>query len=159
MPLTIGDPAPDFSLTNQVGTSVSLADFRGQWLIIFFYPRDNTPGCTTEACSFRDHYDRLQSLGAAIVGINTDNEKSHQKFISKYDLPFPLLWDEEAIVSTRYESYGLKKFMGKEFMGIIRQTFIIKPDGTIAKIYRKVKPAQHGEEVLTDLIQLTEKSQ
>jgi len=157
MPLTIGDPAPDFSLTNQSGTSVSLADFRGQWLIIFFYPRDNTPGCTTEACSFRDHYDRLQSLGAAIVGINTDNEKSHQKFISKYDLPFPLLWDAEAIVSTRYESYGLKKFMGKEFMGIFRQTFIIKPDGTIAKIYRKVKPAQHGEEVLTDLIQLTEK--
>ena len=159
MPLTIGDPAPDFSLTNQSGTSVSLADFRGQWLIIFFYPRDNTPGCTTEACSFRDHYDRLHSLGAAIVGINTDNEKSHQKFISKYDLPFPLLWDAEAIVSTRYESYGLKKFMGKEFMGIFRQTFIIKPDGTIAKIYRKVKPAQHAEEVLKDLIQLTEKSQ
>jgi peroxiredoxin Q/BCP len=154
MPLTIGNPAPDFCLPNQAGTSVSLSDFQGQWLILFFYPRDNTPGCTTEACSFRDQYDRLQALGAAIVGINTDNPKSHQKFISKYNLPFPLLWDEEAIVSTRYESYGLKKFMGKEFMGIFRQTFIIKPDGTIAKIYRKVKPAQHGEEVLADLIQL-----
>ena len=154
MPLTIGDPAPDFCLTNQAGASVSLSDFQGQWLILFFYPRDNTPGCTTEACSFRDHYDRLQALGAAIVGINTDNEKSHQKFMSKYNLPFSLLWDQEAIVATRYESYGLKKFMGKEFMGIFRQTFLIKPDGTIAKIYRKVKPAQHGEEVLADLIQL-----
>lgn len=158
MPLTIGDPAPDFCLPDPTGQSVSLSDFSGQWLVIFFYPRDNTPGCTTEACGFRDHYDRLQTLGAAIVGINTDNEQSHQKFINKYTLPFTLLSDSDATVSTRYESYGLKKFMGKEFMGIFRQTFIVNPQGTIAKIYRKVKPSLHGQEVLADLKNLQEKS-
>ncbi|MFZ9739700.1 MAG: thioredoxin-dependent thiol peroxidase, partial [Prochlorotrichaceae cyanobacterium] len=154
MSLNIGDPAPSFSLPNSEGNPVSLADFQGQWLVIFFYPRDNTPGCTTEACGFRDHYDRLQEAGVALLGINTDNEKSHQKFISKYNLPFPLLCDSDAAVATRYESYGLKKFMGKEFMGIFRKSFIIDPSGKIAKIYPKVKPANHGEEVLADLIAL-----
>ncbi|MEY2976561.1 MAG: thioredoxin-dependent thiol peroxidase [Prochlorotrichaceae cyanobacterium] len=154
MSLNLGDPAPSFSLPNSEGKLVSLADFAGQWLVIFFYPRDNTPGCTTEACGFRDHYDRLQGAGVALLGINTDNEKSHQKFINKYNLPFPLLCDSDAAVATRYESYGLKKFMGKEFMGIFRKSFIIDPSGNIAKIYPKVKPANHSEEVLTDLTAL-----
>ena len=154
MSLSIGDPAPSFTLPDSQGRSVSLSDFQGQWRVIFFYPRDNTPGCTTEACGFRDHYDRLQSAGVVLLGINTDNEKSHQKFITKYNLPFPLLCDIDATIATHYGSYGLKKFMGKEFMGIFRKSFIIDPDGKIAKIYPKVKPANHAQEVMADLIAL-----
>ena len=154
MTLKIGDRAPEFSLPDSQGDLISLHHFAGKWLILYFYPRDNTPGCSQEACGFRDQYDRLQIDNIAIVGISTDGQKSHQKFIKKYDLPFPLLCDQEAIVATAYESYGLKKFMGKEFMGVFRHTFIIDPGGNIALIYRKVKPANHTNEVLLDLAKL-----
>jgi peroxiredoxin Q/BCP len=158
MTLNIGDPAPNFSLPDSQGNLISLKNFAGEWLILYFYPRDNTPGCSQEACGFRDQYDRLQMDHVAVVGISTDGQKSHQKFIKKYDLPFPLLCDEEAIVATAYESYGLKKFMGKEFMGIFRHTFLIDPTGKIALIYRKVKPANHTDQVLQDLAKLAELS-
>ena len=154
MVLNVGDAAPDFSLPDSEGNTVTLKDFRGKWLILYFYPRDNTPGCTKEACGFRDQYRGLQEAGVALLGVSTDNAKSHQKFIAKQNLPFPLLCDEEATVATAYESYGLKKFMGKEFMGVFRQTFIINPEGQLAKIYRKVKPADHAVQTLTDLREL-----
>jgi len=149
--LNIGDRAPDFSLPDGAGNLVSLADFRGKTVILYFYPRDNTPGCTTEACGFRDRWAEFQTQQAVILGVSTDDAKKHQKFTQKYDLPFPLLCDTEAQLATAYGVYGLKKFMGKEYLGINRTTFVIAPDGTIAQIYRKVKPAIHAEEVLTNL--------
>ena len=151
MALQPGDPAPDFSLPDAAGNIVSLADFKGQRVVLYFYPRDNTPGCTKEACGFKDNYAALQAKEVVVLGVSTDDAKAHKKFIDKYDLPFPLLCDTEAEVSTAYESYGLKKFMGKEYMGIKRKTFIIGPDGTLEKIYPKVKPADHAAQVLQDL--------
>ncbi|PSN16953.1 peroxiredoxin, partial [filamentous cyanobacterium CCP5] len=123
-------------------------------VVLYFYPRDNTPGCTKEACSFRDAYPQYQAENVVVLGVSTDDAKSHGKFIQKYNLPFPLLIDSEGEVASRYGSYGLKKFMGKEYMGITRSTFIIGPDGKLEKIYRKVKPAEHGSEVLSDLAAL-----
>ena len=151
MALQPGDPTPDFSLPDAAGNIVSLADFKGQRVMLYFYPRDNTPGCTKEACGFKDNYAALQAKEVVVLGVSTDDAKAHKKFIDKYDLPFPLLCDTEAEVSTAYESYGLKKFMGKEYMGIKRKTFIIGPDGTLEKIYPKVKPADHAAQVLQDL--------
>ncbi|MDY6940858.1 MAG: thioredoxin-dependent thiol peroxidase [Cyanobacteriota bacterium] len=150
MTLDLGDTAPDFSLLDEGGNRVSLSDFQGQWVILYFYPRDNTPGCTKEAIGFRDTYDDYQRRNIAILGVSTDDAKSHSKFIQKHQLPFPLLCDEDAKVATAYESYGLKKFMGKEFMGVYRSTFLINPEGKIEKIYRKVKPANHATQILTD---------
>lgn len=154
MDLSIGEPAPDFSLPDANGNLIDLKDYRGQWVILYFYPRDNTPGCTKEACSFRDAYPQYQAQNVVVLGVSTDDAKSHAKFIKKYELPFSLLIDSEGEVAGRYGSYGLKKFMGKEYMGITRSTFIIGPDGTLMKIYRKVKPADHAQEVLTDLATL-----
>jgi thioredoxin-dependent peroxiredoxin len=155
MPLNLGDTAPDFSLLDPKGDRISLADLRGKWVVLYFYPRDNTPGCTKEACSFKDNYSALQAEGAVVLGVSTDDAKSHQKFITKFDLPFPLLCDQTAQVATQYESYGPKKFMGKDLIGIYRQTFLIDPSGKIAKIYRKVKPETHVAEVLADLAHLS----
>jgi peroxiredoxin Q/BCP len=154
MALNPGDPAPDFTLQDGNGNTVSLADLRGKRVVLYFYPRDNTKGCTTEACGFRDRYPDYQSQDVVVLGVSTDDAKSHTKFTTKYDLPFPLLCDTDATVATAYESYGLKKFMGKEYMGVMRHTFIIGPDGNIEKIYRKVKPADHPEQVLADLAEL-----
>ncbi len=151
MSLNPGDPAPDFSLPDATGTLVNLSDFHGKRVILYFYPRDNTPGCTTQACSFRDAYGDFQSQDVVILGVSTDDAKSHTKFTTKYQLPFPLLTDAEGTIATAYESYGLKKFMGREFMGIFRNTFVISPDGTIEKIYSKVKPELHIAQVLQDL--------
>jgi peroxiredoxin Q/BCP len=151
MPLQVGDPAPDFSLPDADGNLINLSDLKGKRVVLYFYPRDNTPGCTKEACSFRDAYPDFQSQDVAVFGVSTDDAKSHTKFITKFELPFPLLTDADGSMSTTYESYGLKKFMGKEYMGISRNTFIIGPDGTIEKIYKKVKPADHATQVLTDL--------
>ena len=151
MALQPGDPAPDFSLLDADGNTVSLADFKGKRVVLYFYPRDNTPGCTKEACGFKDNYSALQSKDVVVLGVSTDDAKAHNKFITKYELPFPLLCDTEATVSTAYESYGLKKFMGKEYMGIKRTTFIIGPDGKLERIYQKVKPADHAAQVLQDL--------
>lgn len=151
MVLKLGDLAPDFSLPDANGNTINLADLKGQRVILYFYPRDNTPGCTKEACAFRDSYAEFQDKGVVVLGVSTDDAKSHEKFATKYALPFPLLIDTEGTVATAYDSYGLKKFMGKEYMGITRNTFVIDPDGRIEKIYKKVKPEKHVEEVLADL--------
>jgi peroxiredoxin Q/BCP len=151
MPLQPGDLAPDFTLPDTDGNLVSLSALRGQQVVLYFYPRDNTPGCTKEACGFRDAYADYQAQGVVVLGVSLDDAKAHAKFTQKYQLPFPLLCDTDASVATAYESYGLKKFMGKEFMGVYRQTFVIGADGRIEKIYRKVKPESHATEVLADL--------
>ncbi|MDG2992172.1 thioredoxin-dependent thiol peroxidase [Candidatus Synechococcus calcipolaris G9] len=150
MSLTVGDRAPDFCLASATGDQVCLGDFRGQWLILYFYPRDNTPGCTKEACGYRDVYEARQDQNLAIVGISGDSAQSHQKFIQKYRLPFPLLCDLDGTVARAYDSYGPKKFMGKEYEGIYRNTFLIDPQGNLAGIYLKVKPDAHIDQVMAD---------
>lgn len=151
MPLKEGDPAPDFSLPDSNGNLVKLAELRGKRVVLYFYPRDNTPGCTKEACGFRDAYAQFQAVGIPIYGVSTDNAKAHEKFIAKHNLPFPLLVDEDGTVAATYDSYGPKKFMGKEYLGVSRNTFVIGPDGHIEKIYRKVKPEPHAAQILADL--------
>ena len=150
-PLEVGDRAPDFSISDGDGNTVSLSELRGKTVVLYFYPRDNTPGCTKEACGFRDRYAEFQASDIAILGVSTDDAKKHAKFSQKYELPFPLLCDTEAEVSTAYGVYGLKKFIGKEYTGINRTTFVIDPEGKIAKIYRKVKAEPHPAQVLADL--------
>lgn len=152
MPLNVGDLAPDFSLPDNNGNTVTLSELRGKRVVLYFYPRDNTPGCTKEACGFRDAFDTFQDQEIVVLGVSTDDAKSHEKFATKYELPFPLLIDTDGQVATQYESYGPKKFMGKEYIGITRNTFVIAPDGTIEKIYLKVKkPENHAQAVLADL--------
>ncbi|NJR49757.1 MAG: thioredoxin-dependent thiol peroxidase [Leptolyngbyaceae cyanobacterium CSU_1_3] len=151
MILQIGDPAPDFTLPDLHETPIGLSTFKGQRVVLYFYPRDNTPGCTKEAIGFRESYAAYQAQNIVILGISTDTAKSHEKFATKYDLPFPLLCDEGGKIAAEYDSYGLKKFMGKEYMGISRNTFVISPDGKIEKIYKKVKPEAHAAQILADL--------
>jgi peroxiredoxin Q/BCP len=151
MTLKPGDDAPDFTLPDANGKMVSLADLRGKWVVLYFYPRDNTPGCTKEACGFKAAYVDYQTKDVVVLGISTDDAASHTKFATKFELPFPLLSDLDATVATAYESYGLKKFMGKEYMGVSRNTFVIRPDGKIEKIYLKVKPEHHATQILADL--------
>jgi thioredoxin-dependent peroxiredoxin len=151
MTLAIGEQAPDFSLTDGEGNLVQLSSLKGKTIVLYFYPRDNTPGCTKEACAFRDRYPEFIDKNALIFGISTDDLKSHQKFTEKFQLPFPLLSDPDAQVATQYESYGLKKFMGKEYMGVMRHTFVIDPEGKIAQIYLKVKPETHANQVFEGL--------
>ncbi|BAU09622.1 alkyl hydroperoxide reductase [Leptolyngbya sp. NIES-3755] len=151
MSLNIGDRAPDFALPDTNGNLVKLSELKGKRVVLYFYPRDNTPGCTKEACGFRDAYEQYQSQEIVVLGVSTDDAKSHEKFVKKFNLPFPLLIDEGGKISEQYESYGLKKFMGKEYLGIIRNTFVISPDGTIEKVYRKVKPDLHATQILADL--------
>jgi thioredoxin-dependent peroxiredoxin len=155
MALKPGDAAPDFSLPDADGNMVRLADLRGQWVVLYFYPRDNTPGCTKEACGFRDAYEEYQARDVVVLGVSTDDAKAHTKFSTKFGLPFPLLTDADGQVATAYESYGLKKFMGKEYLGISRNTFVIDPDGKIAKVYLKVKPEPHAADLLADLVNLS----
>lgn len=151
MPLSPGDPAPDFSLPDGDGNLVTLSDLQGKRVVLYFYPRDNTPGCTKEACGFRDRYSDFQNQDIVVLGVSTDDAKSHGKFTTKFQLPFPLLSDADGTVAATYDSYGLKKFMGKEYMGISRNTFVIGPDGRIEKIYKKVKPDAHAAEILAEL--------
>lgn len=151
MALSPGDPAPDFSLADAEGKTYSLADLKGQRVVLYFYPRDNTPGCTKEACGFRDAYGAYQEKNVVILGVSTDDAKSHAKFTAKYALPFPLLVDSDGAVASRYGVYGLKKFMGKEYMGVTRSTFVIGADGTLEQVYLKVKPETHADTVLADL--------
>ncbi|MFM7528398.1 MAG: thioredoxin-dependent thiol peroxidase [Nodosilinea sp.] len=151
MALSPGDPAPDFSLPDAGGKTYSLADLKGQRVVLYFYPRDNTPGCTKEACGFRDAYGAYQEKNVVILGVSTDDAKSHAKFTAKYELPFPLLVDRDGAVASRYGVYGLKKFMGKEYMGVTRSTFVIGADGTLEQVYLKVKPETHADTVLADL--------
>lgn len=142
-------PAPDFDLEDQHGRRVTLAGLHGKWVVLYFYPRDNTPGCTREACNFRDNFSALQALGAEVLGVSGDSKTSHEKFAAKFELPFPLLVDTDHAVARAYGAFGVKKNYGREYEGIIRSTVIIAPDGTIAKTYPRVKPDSHGEEVLT----------
>ncbi len=152
--LTIGDLAPDFALPDQMGKVRRLSDFRGRWVILYFYPKDNTPGCTKEACGFRDLFPKFQRRKIAVIGISTDSVRSHEKFAEKYGLPFPLLADEEKAVVRAYGVWGQKSFMGRTTMGTHRTSFLVDPEGRIAKIYERVRPETHAEEVLQDLEQL-----
>ena len=152
MSLAIGDPAPDFTLPDQQGQPVSLADLRGQRVVIYFYPKDDTPGCTKEACNFRDRWSDVEAMGIRVLGISKDGAASHAKFIAKYNLPFTLLSDAEPCpVAESYGSYGLKKFMGRENMGMMRHTFVIDPEGRIERIYLKVKAETMADQILADL--------
>ena len=152
MALQAGDAAPDFSLNDQNGLPVSLSQFKGQRVVIYFYPKDDTPGCTKEACNFRDQWSVFAAHRIVVLGISKDGATSHGKFIAKYDLPFTLLTDPEpCAVATAYDSYGLKKFMGKEYMGMMRHTFVVDPEGRIEKAYTKVKAETMADEILADL--------
>jgi peroxiredoxin Q/BCP len=143
-----GDSAPDFSTTDADGNPVKLSDFRGQKVVLYFYPKDNTPGCTREACSFRDSFSEFEKQGIKVLGVSLDSESAHKKFIAKYDLPFTLLADTDRSVSEAYGVYGQKQFMGRKFMVINRTTFLIDEDGKIKKIFAKVKVNEHADEVL-----------
>ena len=146
-----GEKAPQFSGLDQDGNTVSLNDFKGKTLIVYFYPKDNTPGCTMQACNLRDNYKLLLDKGFAVVGVSADTEKKHQGFIEKYDLPFPLIADTEKLMIKQFGCWGRKKFMGREYDGIFRKTFIIDGDGTIVKIFEKVKTKLHTEQILEEL--------
>ena len=143
-----GDDAPVFTTKNQSGEDIKLADLRGKRVVLYFYPKDDTPGCTKEACSLRDSFDIFEDKGIKIFGVSTDSEKSHQKFISKYSLPFDLLADTEKEIVNAYGVWGEKMNYGKKYMGINRMTFLIDEDGKIAKIFKKVKVDEHADEVL-----------
>ena len=152
MSIKVGQQAPDFSLKDTFDKKVSLSDFRGKKVIIYFYPKDNTPGCTKEACNFKDNWEKLQNNNFIVIGISKDNAISHQKFVEKYNLPFILLSDPEPCnVASAFESYGLKKFMGKEYMGMFRNTFVIDEEGKIEKIYYKVKAAIMADHIINDM--------
>ena len=152
MTLQIGEPAPDFTLPDQDGTAVKLSQFKGQRVVIYFYPKDDTPGCTKEACNFRDQWGAFEKQAITVLGISKDGASSHAKFIAKYDLPFTLLSDAEpCAVAAAYGSYGLKKFMGKEYMGMMRHTFVVDAEGKIEKIYTKVKSETMAVDILSDL--------
>jgi thioredoxin-dependent peroxiredoxin len=154
MSIQIGFPAPAFALNNAQGEPIHLSDFHGQWTVLYFYPKDNTPGCNKEACGFRDAHAAFTAQNIKVLGVSPDNEVAHQKFIRKFELPFTLLCDPNGTVAKTYESYGPKQFMGKSYEGVFRQTFVIDPKGNIAKIYRKVKPEPHAQELLGDITAL-----
>ena len=151
MPLAAGIPAPEFSIVDDTGTTRRLADFRGRPVVLYFYPKDDTPGCTTEACNFRDDYSAYVEADVIIVGISPDNAKSHARFKEKFGLPFLLLADEDHKIADAYGVWGLKKFMGREYEGVFRTTFLIDGNGRIARVFENVKPAEHSAEVLAAL--------
>ncbi len=149
--LEVGDDAPDFTLMNQHGETVRLADFAGQHLIVYFYPRANTEGCTIEACEFRDARPTLETENAAVVGISDDPVADLERFAEEYELQFDLLSDEDGEVSTAYDSYGEKQMFGNTFDGVFRNTFVVGPDGTIEAVFEGVSPEGHAEDVLATL--------
>jgi peroxiredoxin Q/BCP len=151
MPISSNIPAPDFELLDETSTMRKLSDFRGQPVVLYFYPKDDTPGCTTEACNFRDDYSAYEKAGATILGVSPDSVKSHVKFKQKYGLPFPLLADEGHKVCETYCVWALKKNMGREYMGVLRTTFLIDAEGKILRVFEKVKPAEHSAELLAEL--------
>ena len=152
MVLSAGTQAPDFKLNDNEGQPHELKDYRGQTIVIYFYPKDDTPGCTKEACSFRDAYADFKKAGVTLIGISPDSEKSHTKFIEKYELPFTLLSDPGHEVCEAYGVWGLKKFMGREYDGVYRTTFVIGPEGEIKHVFENVKPADHSQEVLAEIV-------
>jgi thioredoxin-dependent peroxiredoxin len=146
-----GKPAPDFELTTDSGESVKLSDFRGKPVVLYFYPKDDTPGCTTQACGIRDSYGEFKKAGAVVLGVSPDDEKSHVKFKEKYELPFTLLADPEHKVAEQYGTWVEKKNYGKEYWGVERSTFLIDSKGNVAKVMRRVKPDTHTDDVLAAL--------
>ncbi len=143
-----GEPAPDFVLSSDRGQPVRLSDFRGKPVVLYFYPKDDTPGCTTQACGIRDAYGEFEAAGAVVLGVSPDDVTRHVKFKEKYGLPFPLLADPEHEVAERYGVWREKRYQGKTYMGVARTTFVVAPDGTVAKVLHDVKPATHADEVL-----------
>lgn len=150
--LKINQKAPNFKLKDQDGNLRKLSDFRGKWVLVYFYPKDDTPGCTKEACQIRDNFQDFKKLKIVVLGISTDSVESHKKFATKYNLPFLLLSDEKKEVVKKYGVWGTKKFMGKTYQGTLRTSFLINPEGKIVKIYENVNPTIHAEEVLKDLL-------
>lgn len=146
--LKAGDKVPDFKTTDQDGNPVSLSDYHGKKLVVFFYPKANTPGCTAEACNLRDHYAALQEAGYSLLGVSADSEKKQANFRNKYEFPFPLLADEDRTVIQAFGVWGPKKFMGREFDGIHRKTFIIDGSGTVTRVIDKVKTKDHASQIL-----------
>lgn len=146
-----GTKAPDFRLLDQRGEEHILSNYRGKWVLLYFYPKDDTPGCTKEACALRDSFPQFGKLKAQVLGISADSVLSHKKFAEKYTLPFTLLSDEKHTAINAYGVWGMKKFMGREYEGIFRTSFLIDPEGRIVKVYENVKPEKHAEEVLVDL--------
>ncbi|MEX1308064.1 MAG: thioredoxin-dependent thiol peroxidase [Eubacteriales bacterium] len=149
--LSIGDRAPDFKINDDKGNPIALSDFKGKKVVLYFYPKDNTPGCTTEACGLRDVYDEILDLGAVVLGVSKDSESSHTKFKEKFNLPFHLLADVDNEIIEPYGAWGEKKMYGKTYMGINRITYIIDENGKITHVWPKVKPADHAAEVLEAL--------
>lgn len=143
-----GRPAPDFELVSDSGETVRLSELRGRPVVLYFYPKDDTPGCTTQACGIRDAYGEFQRSGAVVLGISPDDERSHTRFREKHELPFPLLADTEHEVAERYGVWGEKKYMGKTYFGVKRWTFVIDEDGNVKKVLPDVKPAEHADDVL-----------
>ena len=148
MPLAVGTDAPAFTAKDTDGNTISLSDFAGKTVVLYFYPKDDTPGCTAEACSLRDNYDALLKQGYAILGVSPDNEKKHQKFIAKYELPFALLADTDNKVATDYGVWVEKSMYGRKYMGIARTTFIIDEKGIISEVIEKVETAKHAAQIL-----------
>lgn len=151
MPLTHGIPAPDFELPDDTNTPRRLSSFRGKPVILYFYPKDDTPGCTTEACNFRDDYSAYEKAGVIILGVSPDSVRSHVKFKAKFQLPFPLLADEDHRVCDLYAVWGPKKLMGREYEGVHRTTYLIDANGNIARVFENVRPAEHSAELLEAL--------
>ncbi len=145
------DKAPDFTAKDEDGTNIRLKEFLGSKLILYFYPKDDTPGCTAEACNLRDNYSTLLKHGFKIIGVSADSERSHQKFINKYQLPFPLIVDTDKKIINQYGVWGEKKFMGRTFDGILRTTFVIDEKGFILKIFPKVETGNHTQQILDEL--------
>jgi peroxiredoxin Q/BCP len=146
-----GKPAPDFELPTDSGETIKLSDLRGKPVVLYFYPKDDTPGCTTQACGIRDAYGEFEKAGAMVLGVSPDNEKSHGKFKDKYELPFTLLADTEHSVAEQYGVWGEKSFAGKKYMGVNRSTFVIDADGNVKRVLLDVKPANHADDVLEAL--------
>ena len=149
--LSVGDHAPAIEAVDQEGKKITLEDYRGKKIVLYFYPKDNTPGCTAESCDLRDHYDRFLKEGFEIIGVSADSEKSHQNFIEKYQLPFRLIADTERKVLEDYGAWGEKKMYGKAYMGILRKTFVIDEKGIIIKIIDKVNTKEHSTQIFEEL--------
>jgi peroxiredoxin Q/BCP len=152
--IQLNQSASDFTLPDQTGQTHSLSDYKDKWVLLYFYPKDDTPGCTTEACQIRDNWSKFKKNGIVVLGVSIDSVKKHQKFAKKFDLPFTLLADEDKKVVELYGVWGEKKFMGRTYMGIRRTSFLIDPEGKIAKVYEQVKADGHAEEVLRNFADL-----
>ncbi len=151
MKLSIGDKAPEFKGIDNLGNNIELSDFKGKKLILYFYPKDNTPGCTSEACNLRDNYNMWIDKGYDVIGVSPDSEDSHQKFIGKFDLPFKLITDPDKVIIKQYGAWGLKKMYGREYEGLLRTTFVIDENGIISDIFTKVKTKDHTNQILESI--------